>query len=822
MYKITATVAGHTACLHDDTVSNGKVKVIEPKLVLEDSVAGSLTFKLAPNNIGYSEVSIDEEMVVSVDGSGNVTKRTVTKTYDMVARMQSTIKVYRNGTEIWEGRVLSEDKDFQNLRNIYCEGELAYLNDTIQPQRAYAFQETLTTAVRKFIEAILSIHNSKVDSSKRFVVGSVTVNNNASTYDFKRATEFSKTIEALNSLVADFSGHLRVRKEVVNGNIVRYLDFLADYPNVSSQQIKFGTNLLDFTCNWDMSDLCTVALPTGAVTEEAHSSSIGDAITPLNAGGVPTTGQFLYINPDTNTVDLKQDPSLGGYRTAEYVVEEHKNYYISCRLHGGLVAYAMYKLEGGVYNIISYKTAGSSGDIGFTDFVDQKEEMPAGVNRLIVCGWAEDIPVTVKNEVEEETGFDQYLTIENCPNDGDWHKQGSPYIINQEMVSKYGWIEKQLPFSDVTTDSELYASAKAYLSDGQFDKMTIEVSAIDLNMLGVNVDAINLLDKVRVISEPHNLNKLFPVTKLEIPLNDPAGQKFTIGSKTEQSLSSVNNTTNDELFTMISNLPAVSSTLNAAKANAAAMINSATNGYITMVNDEYGNPKELVISDEKDYTLARNVWVWNINGLCHSSTGYHADMVDAAITMDGGIVANYITTGTLEGINIIAGGAGAESGTILVRAETNPGYCVVLRDGGVYFGWRDENGNVEEFASLKDSTLYETPTGTLYYSNDSMFDTRPEWVANRFYSKSGDTYTLTTSQPQDWANNWGDYYTRWTRGLVLDADTLALDVNHLWVSDKGGSQDVADGLNETITLAVMDGQGGIYGRDFKFKHGILV
>lgn len=770
MYSIYARINDHSVCLHDDTVSNSDVKVIDPVLTLEDSSAGSLTFKLAPNNIGYTEQEIETTMAKSISSNGTVTYETVTETVDLVGRMRSTITVYRDGVEIWEGRVLSEDRDFQNLRDIYCEGELAYLNDTCQPQRQY---HDLT--IRQFLEAVLKLHNSRVEDSKKFYIGSVTVNdNNDSGY---RTTNFEKTMETVNNLVAENGGHLRIRK--VNGK--RYLDYLADYPNTSSQQIKFGSNLLDFTCSWDMSQLCTVVMPTGHVVQEAGTSTVGNPLTPLNSGGVPTTGQLLYVDSNTGRIEIKAEASLSGYRTAEYVVKPGNNYYVSCRLHGGYVAYAMYILSGGTYMVHTYQTAGSASQLGFTDYVDQKIEIPAGVTRLIVCGFGTDIPVSVKNEIEAEEEFDEYLTVEDVNTDGDWHQKGSVYIVNQEMVSKYGWIEKQLSLSDIEDKNELYKTAKTYLQDGQFDEMTIEISAIDLSIMGIDVAAINLLDKVRVISEPHDLDKLFPVTKLEIPLNKPSEQKFTIGTNTQQNLTSVNNDINEQLLAKITATP--SATLASAQRNAAMLINTATTGFITFIMDEStGKPKELLITDEADYTKAQHVWRWNINGLGYSNKGYNADQYLSAMTMDGAIVADRITTGqlssiTIRGCDAVFGGMDNRDGTILIKSGNSTGYCVQLRDGGIFFGYLNSDGTIDEFGKIQDNKVYGID---------------------------------------------GEY----VRGLVIDSKVIALDVDNIWVSSKssysGGGTDALGGRTETLQVCLMDGNGSIYSIPLTFRHGILM
>lgn len=767
MYSIYSSIGGHTVCLYDDTVSNPSVKVIEPVLTLEDSSAGSLTFKLAPNNIGYSEITVEDEMVDRVDSGGEVVKKTVTRTLDLVARMQSTIRVYRDGEEIWEGRVLSEERDFQNLRSIYCEGELSYLNDTCQPQRQYH-----DITLRQFLETVIALHNARVDTSKQFTVGAVTVSDSLDiSY---RYTQFDKTMEVINNLVNDYGGHLRIRK--VDG--VRYLDYLAEYPNTNSQQIKFGSNLLDFTCSWDMSELCTVVMPTGHVVRQATSTTIGDPITPLNAGGVPTTGQFLYVEQSTNRVELKVDPSLAGYRTAEYAVEAGKNYYVSCRLHGDLVMYALYIVNGGIYEVHSYKAAGSGSQIGYTDLVDQKIEIPAGVSRVVVCGWGTDVPVTLKAEIEAAEGLDEYLTVEECANDGSWHQNGSIYVTNQELITKYGWIEKQIAFSEVEDKDVLYQNAKTYLKDGQFDEMTIEISAIDLSIFGVDHERIKLLDQIRVISEPHDLNRLFPVTKLEIPLDDPSGQKFTIGSKTEQTLTSVNNDVNEDMLAKISAVP--SETLVSAQKNAAQLINMATNGYITLINDADGNPKELLITDEKDYTVAQRVWRWNINGLGYSNQGYNASQYLSAMTMDGAIVADRITTGTLASITIrgctaVFGGMDNTDGTVLIKSGSSSGFCVELRNGGIYFGYLNQGGTIDTIGHIRDDKTF-----------------------------------IVDGQPK--------------RGIVIDGSVLALDVSNMWVSSKSsydsGGNDAMGAFTGKL-YAFSDPSASTL-VDLNFRHGILM
>lgn len=177
--------------------------------------------------------------------------------------------------------------------------------------------------------------------------------------------------------------------------------------------------------------------------------------------------------------------------------------------------------------------------------------------------------------------------------------QGSMYLQSNAAVAAYGWIEKVVSWDDVTDPAVLLEKAKAYLTDLQFDNMELE--ALDLHYPNVNHEAVNLLDEIRVISRPHGLDRMFPVTKLEIPLDSPDQTQFTMGGTVKTSLTSVNNQTSAAILQKIEALPRAHSLLKKAKENATAIMNMATTGYITITKEENGS-KELIISNVRDYT----------------------------------------------------------------------------------------------------------------------------------------------------------------------------------------------------------------------------
>lgn len=77
-------------CIYNDAFSLEDMKLISPKLVLEDNAAGTLTMTVPASNRGYS----------------------------LIKRMATDIFVLKDGEEIWRGRVLSEAEDFYRIG--YC------------------------------------------------------------------------------------------------------------------------------------------------------------------------------------------------------------------------------------------------------------------------------------------------------------------------------------------------------------------------------------------------------------------------------------------------------------------------------------------------------------------------------------------------------------------------------------------------------------------------------------------------------------------------------------------------------------------------------
>jgi phage minor structural protein len=95
--------------------------------------------------------------------------------------------------------------------------------------------------------------------------------------------------------------------------------------------------------------------------------------------------------------------------------------------------------------------------------------------------------------------------------------------------------------------------------------------------------------------------------------------------------------------------------MQSAIANSTALITGNRGGYVVF-HDANGDgvPDEILVMNTPSITTATKVWRWNASGLGYSKNGYNGNY-GLAMTMDGAIVADYITTGSLTA-NIIKAG----------------------------------------------------------------------------------------------------------------------------------------------------------------------
>lgn len=205
---------------------------------------------------------------------------------------------------------------------------------------------------------------------------------------------------------------------------------------------------------------------------------------------------------------------------------------------------------------------------------------------------------------------------------------------------------------ETVTEDTLRAKAKSYIKQNPFgdETSTVKVSFEPLWQqpeYSQFLEKVNLCDTVTVRHADMNIEVK---TKVIETVYDALAEKYssiTLGTAKSNFVNTV-----AEIKKETDSFPLL---MNTAIKNATSLISGQQGGFVVMHTDSVtGKPYELLILDNENLYDARNVWRWNVGGLGFSKSGYNGPY-ETAITADGKIVANFITSGTLMA-NIIKAG----------------------------------------------------------------------------------------------------------------------------------------------------------------------
>lgn len=767
--------------IYDARVPDKDLALISPSLEVESGNAGSLDFTMPPNHIGYN----------------------------LVDKMRTEVVFKQNNKEMWRGRVLNTDTDFYNQMKVECEGELAYLNDTYQPQKEYD-----DTTLRQFLEGVISIHNQKVSDAngnpvgpidKRFKIGAVYVEDvgSASVNEMFRKTDYDTTLQCLKSVASTYKAYFVIRKTVEYGVVVRYLDFVKDFVDTCSQSINFGENLLDYSKSFTMEDLCTVVMPIGAKMED----KAGDEITlydtennqPINYLG--SNGQFGYDPNDGYRYARVCYLNTGEFKTGDkiYVSVAQTEDTMQPVSKDGIWCFAAE--DGSPIGDVKV-WSGTPGSMSVETYEKYELTIPAGAHRFRVGGnWHYQPELKVYRQKAKER-VDECYTIESVPSydtDTVKHREGDIYIINKALFEKYGWHEKKLSFGDLDNSQKLNDMAVEYLTKTQFEQMKLDLTAFDLSTYNMNYEQIWINMNVPFYSPPHGIaygEFSLPCTKMTIKLDSPEDNEYTLGYSSPNQISDTQTNVSADISHLMEQMPAVSATLASAKQNAAQMLDAFANaGTVAFIKNPNNSNEinEIIIYSGNDPEHATKRWRWNMGGLGYqeraSATDQWPDSVLLALDANGHIVADRITTGFMHADRIRGGtlqlglsGGSDTPGNIQVyvngitdlehrSAAIEPDWGITQESVGPD-GWQ---------VRLKDGILYGRGKGA-NKTHNAIKNGAPEDCTGRINFR--EVYD---------SNNRGVY------GIDIKTEILGLNVGGIWVTDRvDGTTQV--GKNTMLTL----------------------
>lgn len=411
---------------------------------------------------------------------------------------------------------------------------------------------------------------------------------------------------------------------------------------------------------------------TGSITEFVdlvlanHNSQV-EARKQFTKGTITVIDENNYLNR-SNT-----EMSTGLAALQEKLVKTHGGYFRT-RLASG-VRYLDYVLDYGTNTqVIRF----GQNLLDLTNYID--------ASKIITC------LIPTGATIENEDGTNTVTDIKTV-------NEGVDYIVNAEGVAAYGQIWGTVSFEDVTVPANLLEKAVAYLEEQILLPSTLEVSAVDLALIDVTVDPIQLGKWVTVEAVPQGVSKSFLLQRYDLDLMEAKNNKISLGGVVGTSTSSATRAQANISERVDKTAQSASSEINRAVANATAILVGSKGGNLVIELNEDGFPAGLLMMDAPTVEEADNIFRLGYTGFGFSTSGIDGPY-NNAWTLDGQLVADFITTGTMyaeriKGGTLTLGGTDNTNGLLsvlnagavqVVRADKDGLYAVAGQIGGFALG----------------------------------------------------------------------------------------------------------------------------------------
>lgn len=124
---------------------------------------------------------------------------------------------------------------------------------------------------------------------------------------------------------------------------------------------------------------------------------------------------------------------------------------------------------------------------------------------------------------KDETGTEHRTSIYSVNEDN------NEFLIDVEAVEKYGRINKVVEFDGVSSPAELLELSKKKLAAYLYLSGELTISAVDLSLQNNSENYFDIGQKIRLISEPHNVDTTVMLTEAEIELTKPQDGTYSLG-----------------------------------------------------------------------------------------------------------------------------------------------------------------------------------------------------------------------------------------------------------------------------------------------------
>lgn len=243
---------------------------------------------------------------------------------------------------------------------------------------------------------------------------------------------------------------------------------------------------------------------------------------------------------------------------------------------------------------------------------------------------------------------------------------GKNYLVDEELVTRYGWIEDVIEFEEETQPESLLEKGRQYLEQCRNFEMSIELSMVDCRLLGIDAERLYPGMQVMVETDFHKIHQYFLCTEKETDLLNPANDKIVLGSQMQTFTENVNK----EQKNFDNKVETVGTSMKIEIKQTKDEFTDALNNASGLYKTDIVQPDQTIISyyhDKKDLNTSEIRMTFNSKGFAISGNGgesWYGMQVDGdmitGILNSTGINAEYIRAGIIRSKDFEAGKSGIE------------------------------------------------------------------------------------------------------------------------------------------------------------------
>ena len=497
------------ACIHDPGDITDTKKLISPTLTREVGKAGSLEFTLPLGNVAHSALQ----------------------------KLMTVVEVQQDGKQIWQGRVMSHEQDFQVRQKVYCEGEMAYLNDS-----GAAPYSAGNVSFSQFLDWICANHNAQVDAFKAFTPGKVQMDT-PMVVPYIEGLKVEKSGYHYDSGTSDYVYHWEIKNPLDGSRL-----FYEETESSTASCLRWELNAERIRSGYVLSRIgdnnFRMRLPVAYANGKTWNASVSVANAYVSC---PT------CNKDFGTYsiyDITKGPESSTYK----ITEKGGSY--SLAINGKTDSRFAFDTKEPTYSFGDDKNYGKTLDILQSELTDKY-----GGYLMVRHGTDADghprryldylQKITDKNPQTIAFGvnmldLDSYTKAEDiCTRViafGTKTEKTWPFVDIQSIISQtandfkaqkiYGIITKVIQVEgNYNNNQSLLDAAEEELAKNLRYLNGMTVKAVDLKDAGVDIDRIAIGKQTHIFSAAHGVDTWLLCSKLVEPLDAPDKKEFTFGTE---------------------------------------------------------------------------------------------------------------------------------------------------------------------------------------------------------------------------------------------------------------------------------------------------